>query len=358
MSKYQMVKLDDVCEKASSSIAQKDIEMNNGAYPIYGASGKIKNIDFYKQKEEYIAIVKDGAGIGRTMLLPAYSSIIGTMQYILPKETISIKYLYYAITSMNLAKYFSGATIPHIYFRDYKNEILPLPNKEKQNEIVCILDKIVGLIRRRENQLSKIDELAKSRFLEMFGNVKSSKKISHFVDSNIVSAKKAYDENTTIKYIDISSVDNKSFSIETITEYCFKDAPSRAQQCVISGDILVSTVRPNLKNIAVVESTDKNLVASSGFCVLRAVKCPKEFLFGIISSDDFTNAMVGLTTGANYPAIKDSDILKYPVPDTSSTNMEFYANFIQQLDKSKFRIKKSLEKLELTYKALLQEYFG
>ena len=192
----------------------------------------------------------------------------------------------------------------------------------------------------------------------MFGNVKSSKKISHFVDSNIVSAKKAYDENTTIKYIDISSVDNKSFSIETITEYCFKDAPSRAQQCVISGDILVSTVRPNLKNIAVVESTDKNLVASSGFCVLRAVKCPKEFLFGIISSDDFTNAMVGLTTGANYPAIKDSDILKYPVPDTSSTNMEFYANFIQQLDKSKFRIKKSLEKLELTYKALLQEYFG
>lgn len=66
---------------------------------------------------------------------------------------------------MNLAKYFSGATIPHIYFRDYKNEILPLPNKEKQNEIVCILDKIVGLIRRRENQLSKIDELAKSRFI-------------------------------------------------------------------------------------------------------------------------------------------------------------------------------------------------
>ena len=165
MSKYQMVKLGDVCEKASSSITQKDIEMNNGAYPIYGASGKIKNIDFYKQKEEYIAIVKDGAGIGRTMLLPAYSSIIGTMQYILPKETISIKYLYYAITSMNLAKYFSGATIPHIYFRDYKNEILPLPNKEKQNEIVCILDKIVGLIRRRENQLSKIDELAKSRFI-------------------------------------------------------------------------------------------------------------------------------------------------------------------------------------------------
>jgi len=171
MSQYPMVKLGDVCEKASSSIAQKDIEMNNGAYPIYGASGKIKSVDFYKQKKEYIAIVKDGAGIGRTMLLPAYSSIIGTMQYILPKETISIKYLYYAITSMNLAKYFSGATIPHIYFRDYKNEILPLPNKEKQNEIVCILDKIVGLIRRRENQLAKIDELAKSRFIAELGTL-------------------------------------------------------------------------------------------------------------------------------------------------------------------------------------------
>ena len=164
MSKYPTVKLGDVCEKASSSIAQKDIENNVGEYPIYGASGKIKSVDFYKQERDYIAIVKDGAGIGRTMLLPAYSSIIGTMQYILPKKDICTKYLFYAITSMNLAKYFSGATIPHIYFKDYKNETLPLPEIKVQEKIVCIFDKITALISKRKEQLAKLDLLAKSRF--------------------------------------------------------------------------------------------------------------------------------------------------------------------------------------------------
>ena len=292
----------------------------------------------------------------RVIVSPLYVVIKVDSSVLLPQ--ILELFLKSEIGQKQIKSLTSGSVRDSLKYSALERIEINIPSLIEQKEILRNISKLSDIIKKRNQQLFEIENVAKSRFLEMFGNVKSSKKISHFVDSNIVSAKKAYDENTTIKYIDISSVDNKSFSIETITEYCFKDAPSRAQQCVISGDILVSTVRPNLKNIAVVESTDKNLVASSGFCVLRAVKCPKEFLFGIISSDDFTNAMVGLTTGANYPAIKDSDILKYPVPDTSSTNMEFYANFIQQLDKSKFRIKKSLEKLELTYKALLQEYFG
>ena len=76
--------LGDVCKKESSNIAQKDIMECEGEYPIYGAGGFIKNVNFYQQELPYIAVVKDGAGIGRTMLLPAYSSVIGTMQYILP----------------------------------------------------------------------------------------------------------------------------------------------------------------------------------------------------------------------------------------------------------------------------------
>ena len=62
------------------------IENATGAYPIYGAAGYIGNIDFYHQEKEYIAVVKDGAGVGRTMFLPGKSSVIGTLQYIVPKE--------------------------------------------------------------------------------------------------------------------------------------------------------------------------------------------------------------------------------------------------------------------------------
>lgn len=163
--------LGDVCKKESSNIAQKDLQDKKGAYPIYGASGLIKQVDFYQQDKEYIAVVKDGAGIGRTMLLPAYSSVIGTMQYLLPKEgiPIDIKYLFYAVEHMNLAKYFSGATIPHIYFRDYQKEPINIPDIETQRKISQIFGKIDALITSRKEQRTKLDQIVKSRFIEMFG---------------------------------------------------------------------------------------------------------------------------------------------------------------------------------------------
>ena len=159
--------LGDVCKKASSHIAQKDLQDKMGVYPIYGASGLIKQVDFYQQDKEYIAVVKDGAGIGRTMLLPAYSSVIGTMQYLLPKEgiPIDIKYLFYAVEHMNLAKYFSGATIPHIYFKDYQKEPINIPDIDTQKRISRIFDKINALISSRKEQRTKLDQIVKSRFI-------------------------------------------------------------------------------------------------------------------------------------------------------------------------------------------------
>ena len=126
------VTLGQICDKGSSNIAQKDLAEREGKYPIYGAAGFIKNVDFAHQKRPYIAVVKDGAGIGRVMKLPAYSSVIGTMQYIFPKENVDIDYLFYALQYMNLGKYFSGSTIPHIYFRDYQKERLKLPAMKVQ----------------------------------------------------------------------------------------------------------------------------------------------------------------------------------------------------------------------------------
>lgn len=160
-----MIELKDLCTKGSSNIAQKDIEDNSGVYPIYGASGFIKNVDFYKQEKPYIAIVKDGAGVGRVMKLPAQSSVIGTMQYIIPNEGVDVSYLAYALEHMNLAKYYTGATIPHIYFKDYCKEKLPQHSTEKQEEISNELLSIDSLIVSRREQLAKLDELVKSRFI-------------------------------------------------------------------------------------------------------------------------------------------------------------------------------------------------
>ena len=168
------VKLEDVCECGSSNLKQSDIVDAIGDYPIYGAAGYLGNINFYHQDKPYVAVVKDGAGIGRTTLYPAKSSVIGTMQYLLPKENVLPEYLCYVVRYMHLEKYFTGATIPHIYFKDYKNEQFNLDSLERQAEIVDILGKCERVIAAREEELQKLDELIKARFVELFGDENNS----------------------------------------------------------------------------------------------------------------------------------------------------------------------------------------
>ena len=164
------ITLEEVCENRTSNISQKDLKKNEGIYPIYGASGLIKKVDFYTQDKEYIGIVKDGAGVGRIMLLPSKSSVICTMQYIIPNGILDTKYLYYTLISKNLSKYSSGATIPHIYFKDYKKEKIALISESEQKKVINILDRIIDIINKRKNQINLLEELVKSRFIEMFGD--------------------------------------------------------------------------------------------------------------------------------------------------------------------------------------------
>ena len=168
------VKLEDVCEKGSSSLKQSDVVDKTGDYPIYGAAGSIGNVDFYHQSKPYVAVVKDGAGIGRTTLHPAKSSVIGTMQYLLPKENVLPEYLFYVVRHMHLEKYFTGATIPHIYFKDYKNETFNLDSIDRQAEIIEILGKAESAIMNRRQELQKLDDLVKARFVELFGDPSSN----------------------------------------------------------------------------------------------------------------------------------------------------------------------------------------
>ncbi len=127
--------------------------------------------------------------------------------------------------------------------------------------------------------------------------------------SDILRANKLFGNDDIIDYVDISSIDNTTHSITQPTSYVFKEAPSRAQQKVEQGDILYSLVRPNLKNIAVVTSSDTDkYVASSGFCVLRGKDVETRYLYHMVLGDAFTNYILGLVSGANYPAVREDDV--------------------------------------------------
>ena len=166
------LRIKDICDKGSSNLKQKDVEGKNGQYPVYGASGIISHIDTYHQEENYIAIVKDGSGIGRVTFMPAKSSVIGTMQYILPKEGFNINYIGYCLQSLDLSKYKQGAAIPHIYFRDYGERIVKVTEDTKeQQSIVDYLDsafaKIDAMKANAEKSLNETKALFQASLKEM-----------------------------------------------------------------------------------------------------------------------------------------------------------------------------------------------
>ena len=177
--------------------------------------------------------------------------------------------------------------------------------------------------------------------------------------SKIQRATKCFGGSDEILYIDISSIDNSVPEVNSITSFTMSNAPSRAQQKVEYGDIIVSTVRPNLKNVAFIKQHDSNLVASSGFCVLRTTDdIERNYLFRYITSDIFTQHLMKLTTGANYPAVRDLDVRDSTIPlPPKSTQLAI----VSELDKINelIRLKKEqLKDFDNLAQSLFYEMFG
>ena len=358
------VTLGDVCKKGSSNVALKDILSNDGKYPIYGASGFIKTVDFYHQEQDYIAIVKDGAGVGRTMLLPKQSSVIGTMQYIIPNELVDIKYLYYAVVYMNLAKYYMGAAIPHIYFKDYQTEPLKLPSLSEQKHISAIFEKIDELINQRKTQLVQLDQVVKSRFIELFGNPKDNpkgyskkqlKETCRVITGNTPSRAVSEYYGDHIEWIKTDNIVSGLLNPTTATE-SLSEKGMAVSRTVDSGAILMACIAGSIASIGRVCVTDRkvafnqqiNAIVPSDYNILFLyvmLQISKEYLV-----DEINMALKGILSKSKL------EEKTFYVPPMEL--QEQFAAFVTQVDKSKLAIQKSLEKLEMLKKSLMQKYFG
>ena len=141
----------------------------------------------------------------------------------------------------------------------------------------------------------------------------------------------------------------------TITDYIVKSAPSRAQQCVQYGDILVSTTRPMNRNIAIVHSKTKNLVASTGFCVLRPKEGYSDYLMTIVKSNEYTMAMCDKATGGVYPAVNNSDVLSYRIVIPTEKILTKISNIYTQAEATKESLRKSIENIDQVIKSLINQ---
>lgn len=318
-----------------------------------------------------IIVVKDGATTGKVAYVDEKfifkNACINEHLFLLrTKKGLLPKYLFYYLFSdigkKEILKDFRGATVGGIT-KEFLDIKMNLPNLQIQEQIINILDKAQELIDKRKKQTEALDELVKSKFIDMFGDIATNKKnfekikIGEVIDSSIKKAHKLYNDEDEISYIDISCIDNLSNKIISYNKYLFSQAPSRAQQCIQKGDILISTVRPNLKNIAMVEKLYENMVTTSGVTVLRSSKINKYFLYKYVLTDYFTSEMISKTSGANYPSIKASDIYNHEMIYPPIELQNKFANFVEQVDKLKTEMEKSLKELEDNFNSLMQRAF-
>lgn len=125
-------KISECLDCFSSSKKESDILVSpEGDFPAFGANGLIRRIDKYDYQTSGISIVKDGAGVGKMYYLTGKYSIVGTQNLLQSKNGYNLVYLYYALQNFDFRKYIVGSGIPHIYFKDYKNESIYIPESKK-----------------------------------------------------------------------------------------------------------------------------------------------------------------------------------------------------------------------------------
>jgi type I restriction enzyme, S subunit len=168
------------------------------------------------------------------------------------------------------------------------------------------------------------------------------------------------DPDGSFTYVDLSAIDQDSKAITGARVIPCEEAPSRARQIVKSGDILVSTVRPNLNAVARVPAELDGATASTGFCVLRprAEMLDDGYLFQWVRSPQFVGEMVRRATGASYPAVSDRIVLESKAPIPPLPEQRRIAEILDKADALRAKRRAALAQLDTLTQSIFLDMFG
>ena len=289
------------------------------------------------------------------------------------EAVITTRLLYHILTSDQFLKqkdqHSSGATQKAITNAGLKKIMISVPSPDEQDRIVAVLDKVSDLIAKRRQQLGKLDELVKSRFIEMFGDPVDNDRqwptrALDGVCTTIVdcphSTPSYTSENTGYMCIRTSIVKKNRIlwdEIEYIPENEYKQRIQRKRPK--KGDIVYTREGAILGIAAMIDrECDVALGQRSMLLSPNTSKCLPQFLSTAMNFDSFLRKALGGVSGSASPHINVGDIKAFEIILPPIEQQAQFAVFVEQTDKSKLAIKKSLEQLETLKKALMQEYFG
>ncbi|MEW6664107.1 MAG: restriction endonuclease subunit S [Thermodesulfobacteriota bacterium] len=161
------------------------------------------------------------------------------------------------------------------------------------------------------------------------------------------------------KYIDVSGVDRDSSRIVGYSTYRSHDAPSRARKVVRKNDVLVATVRPTLKRIAIIDDEFDNQICSTAFCVLRSDSkvLDSRYLYYAAHTIDFVENLGRLQRGASYPAVTDSDVKRQRIPLPSLQEQGRIAIVLSSIQQSREKTQSAIDSYREMKKSLMKHLF-
>lgn len=282
------------------------------------------------------------------------------------------EYLWHALSGKvdELNSKGTGSTFKAINKKTLSETEIPLPPIEEQRKIAAILDKVSDLIAKRQQQLDKLDEMIKARFMEIFGdsetNTKNWRVLPMSKICSVGSSKRIYQSEQSSSGVPFWRISDLTSLITTgtvtpelyIPEERYKELKTQGQ-VPAPGDILI-TSRGTLGQCYIVKVNDRFYFQDGMISWLSGYMdgVTPLYISYLFTMPGFRKQIDSMQAGSTvaYLSITMIKKLKVMLPDIESQQQ--FASFVSKTEKTKTTISRSLEKLETLKKALMQEYFG
>lgn len=290
------------------------------------------------------------------------------------QSVITREYLTYYLRSPSFVSFInektSGAKMPRANSADLKSYLLECPSIYEQQIATQQLDSLVSIINKRALEIQKLDDLIKARFVELFGDPITNPKgwgkrkfgdVVYYQEGPGVRNWQFRDSG--IKLINIRNVVDDKLDLSNTNNYLEADEVNQkyAHFLLNEGDYVMASSGVTWGKIAEVYPEHLPLCLNTSMIRLRPIDSSvicKKYIYHFIKSDGFRKQIEHLITGSAQPNFGPSHLSKVDilVPDIVLQNK--FSKFVEQVDKSKSIVRKSLDEAQLLFDSLMQKYFG
>ncbi|MEA5051545.1 MAG: restriction endonuclease subunit S [Oscillospiraceae bacterium] len=353
-------KLCEICHPKQWKTISSEMLTKEG-YPVYGANGVIGYYTEYNHDKATLLITCRGATCGSLNISSGFSYINGNaMALDNLADDVDIRYLYYYLQGRGLTDTITGSAQPQIVRQSLNKVKVVYPTLSEQKMLVDLLDKVTALISLRQQQLEKLDQLVKSRFIEMFGDCENKLPLAalcSIITDGTHQPPKFQEKGIPFIFVSNLSANKITYNAEKyISDDTYNELIKRTP--IEKGDVLLSTVGSYGHPAVVVEDTKFLFQRHISYLKPKHNLVNSFYLHSALLAPDGQRQIEEKVKGIAQKTLNLSEIKRIEIPLPSVEQQDQFAAFVVQVDKSKFEIQQSLEKLETLKKALMQKYFG